>query len=150
MVDRMTREQRSRCMSHIRARDTRPELAVRRVLHRMGFRFRLHRGTLPGRPDLVLPKWRRAVFVHGCFWHGHHGCGLFRWPGSNPDYWRAKISGNVERDRLAEGLLLASGWRVVTVWECSITGKRRMAPGDFADALAAAIRSDAPLVDIRG
>lgn len=107
-------------MSSIRGRDTKPELSVRRYLHKCGFRYRLHRRDLPGSPDLVLAKWNVAVFVHGCFWHGHKGCRYFRVPATRTDFWAAKIRGNAERDARAEAALLRSGWRVVVVWECAL------------------------------
>jgi DNA mismatch endonuclease, patch repair protein len=104
-------------MSAIRARDTKPEMLVRRALHRAGYRFRLHRRDLPGRPDLVLPKHRIAIFVHGCFWH-RHLCPAFVWPKTRSEFWRAKIEGNVRRDRAARLSLRRAGWRDITIWEC--------------------------------
>ncbi|MCU0733044.1 MAG: very short patch repair endonuclease [Hyphomonas sp.] len=106
-------------MAGIRGRDTRPELFLRRALHRHGFRYRLHVGDLPGRPDLVFPRWCAALFVHGCFWHGH-GCPVFRWPKSNEAFWRQKIEANKVRDARQADALRAAGWRVGTVWECSL------------------------------
>lgn len=117
MADRLDPEARSRLMSRIRGKDTAPELAVRRALHAAGFRFRLHRRDLPGTPDLVLPKWRVAVFVHGCFWHGH-GCPQGRLPKSREDYWHPKIAANRARDGRKAAELEAAGWRVFAVWEC--------------------------------
>lgn len=111
---------RSRMMSGIRSQNTKPEILVRRALHAAGFRFRLHDRSLPGRPDLVLRKWCTAVLVHGCFWHGHRGCRYFRWPKTRRDFWRDKISKNIERDRRDVSRLLASGWRVAVVWECAL------------------------------
>jgi DNA mismatch endonuclease (patch repair protein) len=105
-------------MARIRSSNTQPELAVRRLLHSMGFRFRLHRQNLPGRPDLVLPRHRLAIFVHGCFWHQHPRCKLASHPKTRQDYWNPKLAGNVERDRRNAAQLLASGWRVEVVWEC--------------------------------
>jgi DNA mismatch endonuclease, patch repair protein len=109
---------RSALMARIRSSDTQPELAVRRSLHAMGFRFRLHRRDLPGRPDLVLPRHKLVIFVHGCFWHQHPGCRLASSPKSRQSYWAPKLAGNVERDRRNAVILRASGWRVETVWEC--------------------------------
>lgn len=122
-------------MAAIRGKDTRPEMTIRRGLHARGFRFRLHVRDLPGRPDLVFPARRAALFVHGCFWHGH-GCPMFRWPGSRVDFWRAKIDGNRARDRAAEVALEAAGWRVLTVWECAMKGKGRLPPGRVLDLAA--------------
>lgn len=107
-------------MSGIRSEKTRPELAVRSALHQQGFRFS-RTMKLPGRPDAILPKWKVAVFVHGCFWHVH-GCRLSKLPTSNADFWRAKLAGNCARDELVRQKLLADGWRVATVWECATRG----------------------------
>jgi DNA mismatch endonuclease (patch repair protein) len=106
-------------MSGIRAKNTQPELLVRRGLHAQGFRFRTHVSTLPGKPDLVLRRFRTAVFVHGCFWHGH-SCALFKMPKSRTDFWRAKILGNQSRDTRAVAALREQGWRVLVVWECAL------------------------------
>lgn len=105
-------------MARIRGKNTGPELAVRKVLHRLGFRFRLHRRDLPGRPDLVLPRHRTAVLVHGCFWHRHQGCKNATTPKSNVEFWEAKFARNTARDAETEQALTACGWRVLTVWEC--------------------------------
>jgi DNA mismatch endonuclease (patch repair protein) len=120
----MTPEARSRLMSRIRGRNTRPEILVRKGLFSLGFRYRLHAASLPGRPDLVFPGRRAVIFVHGCFWHGH-GCHMFRYPSGNADFWRAKIDGNAARDRRGHEALLMAGWRVLTVWECALRGKAR-------------------------
>ena len=119
IVDAATR---SRMMASIRGKDTKPEMIVRRGLHRRGFRFRLHSRSLPGRPDLILPRYRIAIFVHGCFWHGHD-CPLFRWPRTRKDFWRGKIEGNRERDRSAVEQLHGMGWRTLTIWECAFRGR---------------------------
>ncbi|MFN3973472.1 MAG: very short patch repair endonuclease [Gemmobacter sp.] len=106
-------------MARIRATDTKPEMILRRGLHAAGFRFRLHVRTLPGRPDLVLPKHRSVILVHGCFWHGHPGCQNFRIPKTRPEFWRAKIEGNRARDHRSLDALARDGWRVLVVWECA-------------------------------
>lgn len=111
-------------MSGIRARDTGPEMKVRRILHRQGYRFRLHRKDLPGSPDLVLSKHRAVVFVHGCFWHLHSGCRLAKVPRTREDFWRIKLEANRSRDEAAVEALLAKGWRVLVVWECWLRGCR--------------------------
>jgi DNA mismatch endonuclease (patch repair protein) len=117
-MDVLTPEERRKNMSAIRGKDTRPELAVRSALHRFGFRFRIHVDSLPGRPDIVLPKYRAVVFVHGCFWHRHPGCRFASTPASRPDFWRRKFEKNLERDRRAQQRLREQGWVVFVVWEC--------------------------------
>jgi len=109
---------RSALMSRIRSRDTQPELAVRSLVHSLGYRFRIHVRNLPGVPDLVLPKYRTVIFVHGCFWHQHPGCPRARLPKSRTDYWHPKLKRNTERDREQAGVLRRQGWSVLTVWEC--------------------------------
>ena len=119
-MDRMTKEQRSRCMSRIRGKDTKPEILVRKGLYARGFRFRLCDGRLPGRPDVVLPKWGVVVMVNGCFWHGHKGCRMATRPKSNEEFWRAKIERNIHRDEVTVAHLEALGWSVIAVWECEL------------------------------
>ncbi|MDF1607802.1 very short patch repair endonuclease [Hoeflea sp. YIM 152468] len=125
MVDIVTREVRSRMMSGIRGKNTKPEMVVRKALHAAGFRYRLHDKRLPGNPDLVFPKYRAVVFVHGCFWHGHD-CHLFRLPSTRSDFWCRKIAGNVERDRKAVQALENTGWRTGIIWECAVKGRTRL------------------------
>lgn len=123
MADVFTPEKRSEVMSRIRGRDTRPERLVRSMLHRLGYRFTVagpKNRLLPGRPDIVLPKFRTVVFVHGCFWHGHEHCPDFRLPQSRRDWWTLKIEGNRARDARSEAALLALGWHVVTIWACAV------------------------------
>jgi DNA mismatch endonuclease (patch repair protein) len=110
-------------MSGIRGRNTQPELGIRRALHRKGFRYRLHVADLPGRPDIVLPKYRAAIQVHGCFWHRHAGCRFCTTPASNASFWSKKFSQTIERDRVTTDKLLQLGWRVGIVWECALDGK---------------------------
>ncbi len=110
-------------MSRVRSRNTRPELVVRSALHIRGYRFRLHRKDLPGNPDIVLPKHRAVVFVHGCFWHGHQGCGRSKRPGTNTAFWNAKIDRNMARDAKTQVLLREAGWRVLVVWQCRIRNR---------------------------
>lgn len=121
-------------MSGIRGKDTRPEMLVRKALFAAGFRFRLHRADLPGAPDIVLPGRRVAVFVHGCFWHMHAGCRFAKLPATRTEFWKAKLEGNVARDRKAIEVLTGSGWRTLVVWECSTRGKGALAP--LSEALA--------------
>jgi DNA mismatch endonuclease (patch repair protein) len=136
-------------MAAIRGKDTRPEMTIRRGLHARGFRYRLHARNLPGKPDLVFPARRAALFVHGCFWHGH-GCPMFRWPGSRVDFWRAKIEGNRARDRAAEEALEAAGWRVLTVWECALNGRGRLPPDRVLDLAAAWLATGEGRMAIQG
>ena len=123
MADVFTPEKRSDVMSRIRSGDTKPERAVRSMLHRLGYRFTVNgprNKTLPGRPDVVLPKYRTVVFVHGCFWHGHEHCRDFRLPKTRREWWRRKIEGNRARDARVEAELRAKGWHVVTIWSCAL------------------------------
>ena len=128
-------------MSSIRSRDTQPELLVRRHLHSRGFRFRLFRKDLPGCPDIVLPMWKVVIFVHGCFWHGHQECALFRVPKTRTEFWTDKISRNAQRDKAAIQKLLEQKWRVGVVWECAL---RADAPGTLQH-LAAFIQNGGEL-----
>lgn len=121
----MTREQRHRCMAAIHSKDTKPELLVRKFLFSMGFRYRLNHPRLPGRPDIVLRKYRTVIFVNGCFWHGHEGCPLFRLPRTRTDFWQAKIERNRNRDREEQVRLARMGWHCITVWECQLKPKVR-------------------------
>lgn len=118
-MDTISKDARSALMSRIRSKNTRPELTVRSILHRLGFRFRLHRADLPGRPDIVLPRHRKAILIHGCFWHGH-SCRLASKPKSNQQYWTDKIAKNKDRDARNRIELEAAGWEVLELWECDI------------------------------
>lgn len=118
MTDRLSPEHRSALMARIKSKDTVPEKLVRSWLHRNGYRFRLHRKDLPGSPDIVLPKYRSVIFVHGCFWHQHPGCRKASIPDQNRDFWEKKLSQNIVRDRRSHDALESLGWRVVVVWEC--------------------------------
>lgn len=120
MPDKLSEVQRSVNMRSIRSEDTAPELFVRSLVHSAGYRFRLHVTELPGKPDIVLPRLKKIIFVHGCFWHLHRGCNEGRIPASRRDYWRPKLSRNVERDRIHARALRRLGWRVLTVWECQL------------------------------
>lgn len=127
VMDRLTSAQRSKLMRRVKGKNTRPEKAVRSVLHRLGFRFRLHRKDLPGRPDIVLPKYRAVVFVHGCYWHRHGGCRRTTTPSARRAFWEEKFSANVERDRRNREALIGAGWRVLVVWECETVGPSELA-----------------------
>lgn len=125
MVDIVDSITRSRMMAGIKSRNTKPELLIRSLLHNRGFRFRLHVKDLPGKPDIVLPKYHSVIFINGCFWHGHQNCHLFRLPATRTEFWQEKICHNQANDSRAIELLLASNWRVCIVWECSIRGARK-------------------------
>lgn len=128
-------------MAAIRSRNTKPEILLRRELFRRGFRYRLHGRNLPGRPDLVLAKYRAVVFVHGCFFHGH-ACPSFRWPASRPQFWRDKIEGNQRRDLATVERLRASSWRTLIVWECAITGRHRRNIAHLGDDVVTWLQSN--------
>ncbi|MCY3989512.1 MAG: DNA mismatch endonuclease Vsr [Gammaproteobacteria bacterium] len=121
-----TREHRSRVMRAVKSRDTKPEMLVRRTVHGMGYRYRLHRKDLPGKPDLVFPKRRKAIFVHGCFWHGHDCPRGARMPKSNRSYWQKKIGRNKDRDAKSLSEMARQGWSVLTVWECQMRDERAL------------------------
>jgi DNA mismatch endonuclease (patch repair protein) len=124
MADVHTKEVRSKNMAAIKSKDTKPELIVRRFLHANGFRYKLNDKTLPGKPDIVLPKYRTVVFVHGCFWHGHKNCKYAHLPKTRTEWWKAKIDGNIANDKKKEAALKREGWQVLKVWECGLTQKK--------------------------
>lgn len=148
MVDIVDPPTRSRMMAGIKGRNTKPELLIRSQLHKKGFRYRLHVKDLPGKPDIVLPKYRSVIFVHGCFWHGHQGCHLFKLPATRPEFWQEKILRNQENDHRAVELLLASNWRVCIVWECSIRGAKKD-PEKVASMIACWMSGTEPFIEIR-
>jgi DNA mismatch endonuclease (patch repair protein) len=119
-MDIYTKEKRREIMGSVKSKDTTPEKKIRSLLHALGYRFRLHRKDLPGRPDIVLPKYYTVIFVHGCFWHRHPGCKRASLPTSNVDYWEKKFERNVERDKENKDKLLKKGWKVLTIWECEL------------------------------
>lgn len=123
-MDRLSKEHRSWNMSRIRGKDTKPELVVRSMLHRMGYRFRLHVKDLPGKPDIVLPKYRTVIFVHGCFWHRHQGCKLAYTPKTRTSSWISKLNQNVRHDQEMQACLRAQGWKVRVIWECQLRTPR--------------------------
>src|SRR3984885_12430412 len=120
MTDVHSKETRSYNMSRIRGKDTKPEMLVRKFLHKNGFRFRLHVKTLPGKPDIVLPKYKTVIFIHGCFWHGHEGCKYYVVPKTRTEWWVNKIGTNISNDVNAERLLKALGWKVIIIWGCEL------------------------------
>lgn len=149
MADIVTPEIRSRMMAGIRGKNTRPEIVIRKEMFRRGFRYRLHARELPGKPDIVFPRFRAAVFVHGCFWHGHD-CHLFRLPSTRPDFWEIKIARNQANDGKAINALQSAGWRVATVWECAVKGKQAPGVQNVGDALAQWLESTEANLEIRG
>lgn len=125
MADVHTPEQRSYNMSQIHSKDTKPEEIVRKYLFSQGFRYRKNDSRLPGKPDIVLPKYKTVIFVNGCFWHGHEGCKYFVWPKNNAEFWKVKISGNIQRDAQSICQLEDHGWKVIVVWECELKKTNR-------------------------
>ncbi len=141
MTDRITRQHRSWNMSRIRGSDTKPEITVRSCLHQFGYRFRLHRKDLPGKPDIVLPKYKLVIFVNGCFWHRHSGCRYAYTPKSRQDFWKKKFTDTIARDKRHYQKLRTEGWRIIIVWECALS------QADFPDILDKAIRSPQDEID---
>ena len=141
MADTVDKATRSRIMAAIRGKDTKPELVLRKALHARGFRYRLHGKGLPGRPDLVFPKYHAVCFIHGCFWHRHESCRYATTPKTREDFWKAKFAATVARDERSHARLLETGWRVAIVWECSLRGNRlKVTVSEIAEWLA----SDSP------
>ena len=148
-MDVHTPEQRSRNMSRIRGRDTGPEMLIRRGLHARGYRYRLQARDLPGRPDLVFPKHRAVIFVHGCFWHGHD-CPMFRLPATRTEFWQRKIAANQARDRATDAALAELGWRRLTIWECVLRGRARVDPSEVLDGCENFLGSQQPSFQLSG
>ena len=149
MADIVDPETRSRMMSGIRGKNTKPELLIRKGLHRLGFRYRLHVKDLTGKPDLVLPKYKAVIFVHGCFWHGHD-CHLFKWPSTRPGFWKEKIAKNRQRDAKTIETLQKSDWRILCIWECSLKGKRRFEMDEILSETALWLKGTTARGEIRG
>lgn len=149
MADIVTPDARSRMMSGIRGTDTIPELMLRKGLHALGFRYKLHDRNLPGKPDLVFPKYNAVLFANGCFWHAHD-CHLFKWPKSREDFWRKKIGGNRERDKKIAAQLREKEWRILRVWECALKGRTRIDLGSVLELSALWLRGNEQEMDIRG
>ncbi len=150
MADIVSPEKRSDMMSGIRGKNTKPEIIVRSLLHRLGYRFRLHRKDLPGRPDIVLPKWKTVIFVNGCYWHGHNDCHLFRPPKTRREFWTNKIEGNQARDRRNYAALEDAGWKVLVIWECAVSKKLSLTNEQLEIVISAALTSSESLIEIRG
>jgi len=149
MTDVHSKATRSKNMAAVRNKNTKPELLIRKGLHRMGFRYRLHDRKLPGRPDLVLPKYNAVIFINGCFWH-RHDCHLFTWPATRKDFWKSKIEGNKARDLESVKLLKSMGWRVLTVWECAVKGKTRLQEDDLFSRVSNWLTDGIDELEIRG
>jgi len=126
MTDVFSKEKRSWIMSRVKGRDTKPEMLVRSFVHRMGFRFRVHRRDMPGNPDIVLPRHGKVIFVHGCFWHGHKRCARSKRPTTNKRFWNKKLDGNIERDKRFRRKLRRMGWKVLVVWQCETRNPEKL------------------------
>ena len=149
MADIVPADVRSRMMAGIRGTNTKPELLLRKGLHARGFRFRLHDSALPGKPDIVLPRYRAVILAHGCFWHGHD-CHLFKGPSTRPEFWQTKIGRNREVDVRTDAALAQAGWRQGIVWECALKGRTRLPLEDVISACAEWLGSDRQRIEIRG
>jgi DNA mismatch endonuclease, patch repair protein len=149
MTDVVDSATRSRMMAGIQGKNTRPEVLIRKALFAQGFRYRLHHQGLPGKPDIVLPRYRAVILVNGCFWH-LHDCHLFKWPSSRPEFWRTKLTANKERDQRTRLQLHESGWRTLVVWECALKGKHRLPFASLIATIADWLRGDSPHSEISG
>jgi len=149
MADVVSADVRSRMMSGIRGKNTKPEMIIRRGLHAKGFRYVLHDKRLPGKPDLVLPKYQAVIFIHGCFWHGHN-CHLFKWPKTREGFWRKKIEGNKQTDVSAMAALAGSGWRYCVIWECALKGRARAPVSATIKRISKWLISRHPTIEITG
>lgn len=147
MNDIVNAQTRSRMMSAIRGKNTKPELLIRKALHSYGFRFRLHRKDLPGSPDLVLPRYRAVIQVNGCFWHGH-ACHLFKWPKTRREFWEHKLYGNIQRDKRNTDSIRKLGWRICTIWECEIKGAGEESLRATVDKLATWIQGNSQMISL--
>lgn len=136
-------------MAAIRGKNTKPELLIRKALHHAGFRYRLHVRDLPGKPDLVFPKYRAVLFINGCFWH-RHDCRLFKWPKTRKEFWEQKINGNLANDQRKTALLLEAGWRVGIIWECALKGKTRLPKDEVIQFLTTWLKSSQTRTEIQG
>lgn len=149
MTDIVDTAARSRMMSKIKGKNTKPEKMVRSALHAEGYRFRLHRKDLPGNPDIVLPKYRAAIYVNGCFWHGHE-CPLFKWPKTREEFWKTKILENMHRDQKNYQKIISMGWRVCVVWECSIRSRSNETQNASMQRLTEWLNVGSSFYEIRG
>ena len=149
MTDIVDKKTRSRMMSGIQGKDTKPELIIRRGLHRMGFRYRLHHSSLPGKPDMVFPKFGAVILVNGCFWH-QHDCHMFKWPKTRREFWRKKITGNRARDIRNLEIYEKLGWKVLIVWECAVKGKARKPTSEVIQKTANWLQFESLSSEIKG
>lgn len=149
MADIVDAATRSRMMSGIKGKNTKPEMVIRKALHRLGFRYRLHSRSVPGKPDMVFPAAGAAIFVNGCFWHGHD-CKYFRLPSTRPEFWAAKIEANRRRDAVVSDQLKKADWRQLTIWECAIRGQKKEVVAGVVEQAAKWLRSRSPQAEIRG
>ncbi len=149
MTDVVSKSVRSRMMAGIRSRDTKPETALRKRMFARGYRYKLNDKALPGKPDLVFPKYNAVIFVHGCFWHKHN-CHLFKWPKSREAFWRSKLCNNAVRDKVVVEALRNKSWRVGKVWECSLKGKMRKPIDELIDEIESWLTSGEPHIEIAG
>lgn len=149
MADVVSSAVRSRMMAGIKGTNTAPEMLLRRGLHAEGFRYRIHERKLPGKPDMVFPRFGAVVFAHGCFWHGHD-CHLFKWPSTRPEFWQAKISRNRENDARNEARLKELGWRRAVVWECALKGRAKLPLKNVIACCGAWLHSSQQSLEVRG
>ena len=149
MADIVSTQVRSRMMSGIRSKNTKPEMIIRRGLHACGFRYRLHNAALPGKPDLVFASRRAIILIHGCFWHAH-GCHLFRWPSSRKQFWQRKLLGNQLRDVAVRAALQAENWRILTIWECALKGSAKRPANEVVQYAAKWLQSGTDCREIQG
>ncbi len=149
MSDIVSPEVRKRMMAGIRGKDTKPEIILRKGLHRLGFRFRLNDRRLPGKPDIVFPRYRAVILVNGCFWHGH-SCHLFKWPSTNEEFWKKKINGNKELDTINISRLEEMGWRIGIVWECALKGKYKLQYEEVIEICLHWLKSEMLFIEIEG
>ncbi|MGO7417126.1 very short patch repair endonuclease [Rhizobium ruizarguesonis] len=149
MADKLSPADRSRLMARVRSKNTKPEMAVRRMLHALGFRYRLHLRDLPGTPDIVLTRWKAVIQVNGCFFHGHK-CPAAGLPATNRDFWRAKILRNQARDLETTQSLIDRGWRVMTVWECALKGSKKLSVETLEQTMAEFVKGDIPVASLSG
>ena len=149
MADIVSPEKRSTMMAGIRGKDTKPELIIRKALHARGFRYRLHDKNLPGKPDMVFPRYKTIIMVNGCFWHGHD-CHLFRWPSTRKDFWRKKITRNREKDEENIHALAKEGWQTLTIWECALKGRTKRPLDEVLNIVSTWIVSGRANKEIRG